>query len=123
MKRRPERAVAIMRQREQRIIVETEQRRFERDGEGEIILRHQQEIGKRHQILHRELIHQFHAVSTRHGHAKPLQFADHRRGEGVAASDQDENIAGSHLAALRGKILRADPAFDRGGDTLAESVH
>ena len=83
-----------MREREQSVVVEAEQRALQHDGERQIVLRHQQHIGERHQVLHRELIGEQHAVGARDRHAAPLQRADHRRGEGIAPAHQDQNIAG-----------------------------
>ena len=58
-----------MRQREQVVVVEAEQRAFQHDGKREIVLGHQQDVGERHQVLHRELLHQPHAVGAGDRHA------------------------------------------------------
>ncbi len=112
-----------MREREQIVVVETEERALEHDGEREIVLRHEQHVGERHEILHGELIGQPHAVGARDRHAEPLQLADHGRGEGIAAADQDQDIAGRDIAALGRKLLAAvEPCLDRGGDASGERI-
>ena len=121
--RRPQRAGPRMREREQIVVVEAEQRAFEQDGKRQVVVGHQQEIDERDEVLHRELIGELHAVGAGDGHAEPLQLADHRRCEGIAAPHQDQNVAGAHGAAFGGKLLIVgQPPFDRGGDPLAQRL-
>ncbi len=79
---------------EQRGIVEAEERALEHDGERQIVVRHEQHLRERDEILDRELIHEAHAVGARHRHALPLERADHGRGEGIAPPHQDQNVPG-----------------------------
>ena len=112
-----------MREREQVIVVETEKRALEHDGERQIVLRHEQHVGERHEVLHGELIGQLHAVGAGDRHTEPLQLADHGRGERLAAADQDQDIAGLDVAALRGKFFAAvEPCFDPRRDPLGERI-
>ena len=123
LQRRPQRASRSIGEREQVVVVEAEERALEHDGEREIVIGHQEEIGQCDEVLHRELVGELHAVGARHRHVEPLQLADHRRGEGIAAPHQDQNIAGAHLAAFgRKRLAVVEPAFDHGGDALAELI-
>ncbi len=90
----------------------------------EVVLRHQQHMGERDEVLDRELIHEPHAVGARHRHALPLERADHGRGERIAAPHQDQNVPGRDGAALRAKLFTlVDPAPDQAGDALAQRLH
>ena len=114
------------RDREQRIVVEPEERTFQHHGQRKIVLRHQQEIGERHQILHHELLHQQHAVGAGDRNAGVLQRADHRRGERIAPPHENENIAGLDLPLLafeHASLGAVEPRLDGGGDALAEPLH
>ena len=89
-----------MGQIEQRVLVEPEQRASEHDRKRKIVFGHQQHIGEGHEVLHRHLLQQPHAVRAGDGNAGPLQRADHRCGERRAPPHQDEDVTGADRASL-----------------------
>ncbi len=124
LERRPQRMWPLIGEVEQSVVVESEQRALQHDGEREIVLRHQQHVGERDEVLHGELVHQLHAVGAGDRHALALERADHRRGEGVAPADEDQDVARFHLAAFGKKLLaRNKPMLDERGDASAQLIN
>ncbi|GFO80573.1 MAG: hypothetical protein A49_02000 [Methyloceanibacter sp.] len=110
-----------MGQIEQRVLVEPEQRASEHDRERKVVFGHQQHVGKGHEVLHRHLLQQPHAVRACDGNARPFQRADHRCGERRAPPHQDEDVAGADRASLRLQNLSVtQPMMDLLGDALAQ---
>ncbi len=106
---------------EEIVIVEAEDRALQQRREGQIVLRQQQAVAERHQVHHRKLRGQSHAVGACDGNAKALQRAHHRRGEGCALAHQDENVGGADRPALRGERLAAvEPMPDLPRDPVGQ---
>ena len=63
------RVASIVCEREQRLLVEPDQRALEHRGKGQVVARQQAELAERDQVHDRELLGQHHAVDPRHRHA------------------------------------------------------
>ena len=73
--RGPERPAPRMREAEQLLLPQPDQRRLQQRREGEVVLRQQQHIRQREKVLHRDLLRQHHAVHAAHRDAQVLQRA------------------------------------------------
>ena len=91
---RPEAAPPTMGQGEELLFAEADQRPLEHRGQGQVVLRQQQDPAQRDQIHDRELIGQDHAVDPGHRHVARLELAHQLLDELVAAADQDQDVAG-----------------------------
>ena len=69
---------AIVRDPEQVVVAQAEQRALQHRGEREIVLRQQQRIGQRDQVHHRDMIEQHHAVGAGDLNTRRLERADDR---------------------------------------------
>src|SRR4029079_16218799 len=84
---------------------------------------HEQHVRECHEVLHRKLIHQPHAVGASDWNALMLQRADHRRDEGIAAAHDNEDIAVLYIATSRYERLAFhQPALDLFRDAPAELI-
>ena len=73
-----------MRQREERVLVEPDQRTLEEGGESQVVAGQQAEGAERDQVHDRELLGQHHAVDPRHRHTLRLEGAQQMIHEGTA---------------------------------------
>ena len=112
---------AIVRNLEQIIVGETEQRAAQHGGEREIVLRQQQRVGERHQVHHRDVLGEHEAVGARDRDALVLQRADDGLEQRAALAHQHQDVARPHRLALgRPADRRAalDQAAHRARDAL-----
>ena len=109
VRRRPhggvKRAGPLGRQGDQIVVVKAEDRRFQRRGQGKIVLRQQARAANRDEVHHRDMLRQFKPVGARHRDAFFLERADHRLEKGVAAAHQNHDVAGPDRPAF---ALRLD---------------
>jgi len=78
---------------EQLLLRETDQRRFQKAGQRQVIVRHQQDAAKRDQILDRDIIAEHQTVDTGDRYAKACQFAHQGMHEVASAAYQEEDVA------------------------------
>ena len=119
----PQRAGTADRQRHQAVIGQAAQRAGQEAGEGQVVLRQQQRIGQRHQVLHRRLLGQHQPVEARHRHATQFQRPHQLPRELVAPADQHQDVAGRQRTPLAfqqhaARGLLPDPAGQRVGEML-----
>ncbi len=114
----PQRCLAaVVGKQKQLVFREVEKRALEHGGEGQIVLRQQQEPAERDQILHRQLLREHQPIGPGDRHVALLQRAQQFADEGVAAAHQHHDIARPQRAAARLQPLAArEPLRDRGGD-------
>ena len=93
------------------VVGQSDERRFQRGCEREIVVRQQRRAARRHEIEHGDVLADIEPVGAGHRHACPFEGADHRLEGGAALAHQHEHVAGrpdaAHLVALGG------PAFHR----------
>ena len=77
------------RQGRQVVVVEAEQRRFERRGERKVVVGQSEHVAQRNQILHGDLLGQHQTVGAGNRHATRLQGGDQRRGERQPLAHED----------------------------------
>ncbi len=101
--RLPQRAAAADRQAHQAVVGQAAEWAGQQAGEAEIVLRQQQRVGQRHQVLHRRLSGQQQAIEAGDGHAARLQRAHQGAGEIVAPAHEHHHVAGGKLAVPAGE--------------------
>ena len=117
----PERAAARIGQREQHLLVETEERALQHRCQSEVVLGQQQEAAERDHVLDRELLGEQQPIDAGHRHIglfqRPHQLAD----ESAAPAHQHHHVAGPHGTVARGEPLAAvDPLTQGLGDDARE---
>ena len=120
--RLPQMALAAMRQVEQRLLVEPDQRRFQQAGEVEVVLRQQDEARQRKQILDRQFLAEIEPIDARHIDAGALQLADQGMHERIAPAHQHHEVAGMQKLARAGQPLVANQAFGMEGNQLGQPL-
>ena len=77
----------------ERVVVKTDERRFERTGQRQIIVRQQRRAADGDEIHHRDMLFELEPVGAGGLHVGGLERPDHRLEKGVAAANQDHDIA------------------------------
>ena len=111
----PQREAAAARRHRQQLILAQgpgQERALQQAGQRMVILRHQGELGERHQVEDGDVLTKLQPVGAGHRHMLVPQRADHRIEEAVAALHQDQDVSRLHRAAARGEHAGADPALD-----------
>ena len=80
----------------QLIVIKPDQRTFQNFGQCQIVLGHQKEPTKRHQVHYRQLIGDLHPVNTGHRHIAFLKRLDHFIDKGGPAAHQNHEVTGPH---------------------------
>ena len=115
----PQCALAVRRDGDEVVVVEIEQWRFQHRRQRQVVLRQGEEIAERHQILHRDLVGEPHAVGAGHRNTARLQGGDHGAGERTPVAHQDQDVAGMDRPILRHEPLAGrKPALDRSRDPV-----
>ena len=99
VQRLPQRGVPPDRQIREAVVRQSAERAGQQAGKGQVVLRQQQRIGERHQVLHRWLLGQHQPVQPGHRHTQRLQGAHQRAAEVVPATHQHHHVAGGERPA------------------------
>ena len=123
----PQRAGAAGGERHQAVVVESAERAREHAGEGEIVLRQQQHLAERQQVLHGRLLGQHHAVEPCHRNAARLERTGKGALKGLAPPHEHQHVPGCQRAAPafqhRAAVgLPRDPGCKRIGKTLRRAA-
>ena len=118
----PKAAAAPVGELKQGVVVESDEGSLEDDGEGEVVVRQEQETTQRQEVHDRHLLDQNHAIAARHRDAALLQAAHHFLGEARAGAHQNHDVAGAHGAARRFQNLAPfQPSVDEIGDARRQA--
>ena len=93
----------LRRERDEIIVVESDERRFENAGECQIVLRQQGRTSGRDQVHHRYMFGESEPVGAGNRDVHLFQGADHRLEEGAALAHENHHVAGAnapHPAAV-----------------------
>ncbi len=107
-----ERTAPSRRNFHERVVVKADERRLERAGQRQIIVRQQSRAADRDEIHHRDMVFELEPVGAGGLHIRGLERADHRLEKGVAAANQDHDIAFANAPDFAG--IRVDHPLRRG---------
>ena len=111
-----------MRQREQLLLADAEQRALQRDRQRQVVRRHQDRVGKAHQVDDGDVLGQLQPVGAGDRNVRALQRLQHRVEQLSAAAHQHEDVARPQRPPLVGAARRLLPvdqsliAFDARGE-------
>ena len=121
--RLPQRAFAAGGERQEIVVVETDERAFQHLGERQVVLRQGEELAERDEVGDGDLVAEPQAVGAGDVDAARLQGGHHRPGERAALAHQDEDVAGGDAAPFRRQHLAVvEPAADGVGDALGQPL-
>ena len=115
---RPQGSLAATGQCQQVVVVESQQRPFKHHRQGKVILWQEQERTQGHQVHHRHLFGEYHAVGTGHGHLVIFEATHQFVHEGSTATHQNQNIPGTDGPPLG---FQNFPVFDPAGNTRSDA--
>ena len=119
----PEGGAAVHGQRHQAVVGDVAEGGGEGGGDGEVVVREEDGVGGGQDVLDGDLFGELEAVEAGDGDLLGLEGADEGVGEGAAAADEDEDVAGFEQAVLGQEGgLGGEFAGDGGGDGFGEAL-
>ncbi|ODN68363.1 hypothetical protein A6302_04338 [Methylobrevis pamukkalensis] len=115
-------AAPAMGEREQGVLADPDQRRFQQGGKGQVVLRQQHDPGEREKVHHRDVAHQLQPVGAGDRNAGLAEGAGHGVDEAAALAHQHENVAGADRPAVGEPLAGIQPAAHGGGDPAGEQA-